>query len=277
MAQRAVAGSSVPFDELVGIPKLSRRISANRKKKGEVRHGIIPWSGIDLLFAECFPAAPSIPGVHPSVPFLFVESVDIMPWPPNPSFTAGHFTYNSNLVNYAWGLATIKYAPLPYDSTTLITRKSTYSSEVQLMPASGCKWQDTGDPVKSGDTQSGKVISMIDHTFEFHRVHPSRETALDGIVRGLKGKVNDGAYAGIPDQTLLFKGASKSWTIDSSGNQTFTFGMQFKERSLKIGGNTYGWNHFFRNEDGTYAILLTKDNDTVYEKASNFSDLFTIV
>ena len=275
MAQRAVAGSSVPFAELVGTPKLSRAISANRKKKGEVRHGIIPWVGIDTLMAECFPNPPALPGVHPTVPFLFAESLDIRPWPLQPS--ENQYNFNANIVNYNEAICTIKYSPLPYDSTTLITRKSNYSAEVQLMPASGCKWQDTGDPVKSGDTQSGKVIPMVDHTFEFHRVHPNREGPLDAVVRGLVGKVNSGAFSGIPAETLLFKGASKTWSIESNGQQTFTYGMQFKERALKIGNNTYTWNHFFRNEDGTYAKLLTKDNNLVYQTAGNFSDLFSIV
>lgn len=272
MSQRAVGGGSVAFNELVGVPRLSRRITANRKKRGEVRHGIIRWQDIDLLLLECLPAPPSLPGVHPRVGYLFVESVDIVPWPPNPS----NYTFNNTIVDYAEAIATIRYAPLPYDSSTLITRKSTYSSEVQLMPASGMKWQDTDDPVKSSDTQSGKVIPMVDHTFEFHRVPPNREGTLDNTVRDMVGMVNNSTYSGIPAENLLFKGASKTWTIDSQGQQTFTYGMQFKERSLKIGNNDYGWNHFFRNEDGKYARLLTKEGNLTYAKTDNFSNLFII-
>lgn len=274
MSQLAVAGGSVAFNELVGIPKISRRISANRKKRAEIRHGIIRWVDIDMLLLECLPAPPSLPGIHPRVGYLFVESVDIQPWPPNPG-TSG-FSYNSYIVDYNEALVTIKYSPLPYDTSTLITRKSTYSAEVQLQPASGIKWQDTDDPVKSSDTQVGKVVPMVDHTFEFHRVPPNREGPLDAVVRSMVGMVNSSTYSGIPTETLLFKGASKTWSIDTQGQQTFTYGMQFKERSLKDGGNTYGWNHFFRNEDGKYAKILTKDGNLVYATTGNFSNLFQI-
>lgn len=274
MPQRICAGGTVPFAELVGAPKLSRRITANRKKRGETRAGIIKWVDIDLMFAQCLPPPPALPGVHPTVPYLFVEQIDVSPWPQQPG--AAQYTFDSNIVNYNEAIVVVKYAPLPYDSTTLVTRKSTYSAEVQLIPASGAKWQDTGDPVKSGDTQSGKVIPMVDHTFEFHRVPPTKETSLDATVRSFVGQINTSTYSGIPAETLLFKGASKSWAIDSSGQQTFTYGMQFKERNLKIGNETKGWNDFFRNEDGTYQTLLTKDDETIYSTTSQFSSLFQI-
>lgn len=274
MSQVAVAGGSVAFNELVGLPKLSRRISANRKKRGETRHGIIRWVDIDALLLECLPAPPALPGIHPRVGYLHVDSVDIMPWPPNPG-TNG-FSYNGLIVDYVEAIVAIKYSPLPYDSSTLITRKSTYSAEVQLQPASGIKWQDTDDPVKSSDTQVGKVVPMVDHTFEFHRVAPNREGPLDSVVRSLVGMVNTSTYSGIPAETLLFKGASKTWTIDSTGNQTFTYGMQFKERSLKDDTDAWGWNHFYRNEDGKYARILTKEGNLMYATTNQFSNLFQI-
>ena len=270
--QVAVSGGAVTFSELVGVPDLSRVITSTRKSRSETRHGLLAWANIDALLSECFPPAPALPGVHPSVSYLYVSDVEIRPWPNVPA--QGDLTIATTNVNYTSAKATIKYSTLPYDANDLITRRAAVSVDVMLLPANSCKWKDTGKRPEQEDLMAGMQIPMTDWQFTFNQVSASNEATLDTAVQTMIGHVNDGVYDSKADQTLLFKGYDKTWTIDSNGDQTFEYGYQFSERRVQQGGSLYGWNHFYRNSDGKWAELLTNDGKAIYPKTANYGNLF---
>lgn len=270
--QAAIAGGAVTFSELVGVPALSRTITANRRTRTETRVGLIAWINIDALLLECFPAAPALPGVHPSVAYMYVQEIEIKPWPPVPA--ESDLSCLSTNVNYTSAICTIKYAPLEYDDGDLIKRRARVSVDVMTLPANATKWEDTGERPEQEDLIAGKQIPMVDWQFSYFQVPPAKEAVLDAAVQALIGHVNDGVYDGKASETLLFKGYDKEWAVDSNGDQKFTYGYQFGERRVQDGSSVYGWNHFYRNKTGTWAKLLQKDGSPIYPKSANFSNLF---
>lgn len=248
----AVAGGSVLCTDFVGegMPA-SRHITARRNDKsnasfGETRNCLMAWADIDALLAECFPAAPALPGRHPTVAYLYVESVDITPWPPIPpqaDLTIG------TVVNYVAATAAITYSTLPYDTSDFITRRKNASIEVVLLPTHDWRWEATPpEAITTPDVPLGKHVPIIDHVFDYHRVPASKEAAIDAAARSLIGRVNRSTWRNASAQTVYFAGYESVWTIDSLGNKTFTFSFQFRERRLKFENQTFGWNHFPRLE-----------------------------
>lgn len=265
-----VQGGSVSFSDWVGEPSKSPTIQATRDSRSATRVGVIAYSDIDAALLECFPAPPALPGAYPGVSYLYVDSVSIEPWPDQPAWFSC-----TTVPTYVYAQLTINYSPLSYDASDLLSRKTTYRTEAMLIPANSMKWGD-GTAIQQEDLQAAKLIPMIDHAITYHRVAPANESAIDAAVRSNMGHINNGTFEGATGGTLLFAGADKTWTIDSTGAQTFSYEMHFIERKITWNGTPdYGWNNFWRNSDKSWQTLLDDNNQLVYPASSNFSDLFS--
>src|SRR4026209_886976 len=109
----AVSGGSVLVTDFAGegMPA-SRHITGKRNDKtnatfSEQRNVLMAWADIDNLFLECFPNAPALPGRHPTVSHLYVESVDINPYPPIPAQSE---IIIGTVANYLRATAVITYS-----------------------------------------------------------------------------------------------------------------------------------------------------------------------
>lgn len=284
----AVQGGVVTFDEGVGVdiplsPIINaRRITARRSGRSARRVGLISWANIDALLLECFPAPPSLPGTYPGVSYLYVESVDIEPWPAQPA--DGDVNCLGNVAVYGYAKVTIGYSVLEFDSSDLITRRSSFSVEPMLIPGEGAKWKNDdlmiAETVERSEWSAFKNISIIDHQFTYHLVPSATESTIDAAIRANIGQINDGTFEGAADETLLFVGSEKTWTIDSTGDQTFSYGHTFRERRVEKDGSVYGWLHEYREADGKWHRIMTEDGTYAspkyfYEKSADFADLFS--
>lgn len=267
----AVAGGIVPFDELAGSPTFS----LTRESREANRVGKIAWANNDALALECFPSAPSLPGLYPGIAYLYVNSLEIAPFHPEPGWEQ---ICGGNTAHYEFALATIKYSKLPYESSTLITRRYSFGGEFLTIPAGTLKWEDTGKKVDEEEISAAKTICMIEHSITWHRV---LEASIPwSAIKANIGKVNDGTlnnayFPSVADESLLYLGAEMNFTFSTDGSQVWTLEHRFQERQVKVGGNTYGWNHFLRPRDSAWKRLLDESGDPVYPKSGTFTSLFT--
>ena len=286
--QKAVAGGSVSVWEFVGVgAPASRTRTAKRAERaptgaGENRTVRLAWADVDDLFDECFPAAPALPGQHPTKSYLYVESVEIKPFPEVPS--ESDITYG-DVVEYTQAIATIVYNTLPYDPSELMRWHQSGSNEVVLLPSNSWYWE--GSPpevIKNEDVPASKFVPIIDHTVDLFRVDPSYEAVILSRLRTLCGKVNRTTWRGAPAETVLLEGYDSDSIVDSSGHRTLTFSYRFRERNLKFGNTTssFGWNHFPRQEASgasKWQRIIDKNGNFVYPRTtvaeSNFDYLFT--
>lgn len=276
MAGIAVLGGSVGFTDFVGVGgPVSRKRSAKRVDKApvastETRTGRLLWSSVDALFAECFPSSPSLPGIHPTKLYLYVDSVEVSPWPDVPSqdeITTG------SVVEYTYAIATINYSTLPYDPSDFIKRHQSGSNEVILLPSSAWKWEGGAD-ITTADLPACKHVPIFDHTFEYFRVPASKENAIVTAAKNLVGKVNRSQWQGATAETLLFESYESDFSIDSAGVKSFSYSFKFRERRLHFGGGTFGWNHFPRLEGGSltkWQRIVDKDGNYVYDRTDDLS------
>lgn len=284
--QKAVAGGAVHVYEFAGNP-LSRVRTARRAERaptgaGETRHFRLAWSDVEALFAECFPAAPALPGIHPTKSYLYVESIEVKAFPDMPSETA--ITYG-DVIDYTEAMASVVYSTLPYDPSELMRWHQSGSNEVVLLPSNSWYWE--GSPpevIKNEDVPAAKFVPIIDHSVELYRVNPAYEATILARCRTLCGKVNRTTWRGGAAETVLFEGYDSDSIIDSSGQKTLTFSYRFREKNLKFGNTTlsFGWNHFPR-QDATGAAkwqrIIDSSANFVYPRTtvaeSNFDYLFT--
>lgn len=287
MAQLLVAGGSITGQEFVGVgAPASRKMTARRSDRGpiggsETRMLKINWADIDDVWSECFPAAPALPGTHPTRSYLYVESVEISPWPEVPAevdITAG------DVVDYATALATIVYSTLPYDPAELLRWHQSGSNEVVLLPSNSWYWEASpAEAIRNEDVPAAKFVPIIDHTVDLFRVSPSYESTIISRCRALIGKVNRSTWRGADAETVLFEGYDSDSTFDSSGNRTLTFSYRFRERRLKFQNATFGWNHFPRQDasgSSKWQRIIDKAGNYVYPWTTvlenNFESLLTL-
>lgn len=269
----AVAGGVVPFDELAGSPKFS----LGRESRDATRVGKVAWANIDLLALECFPVAPALPGVYPGITFLYADAVEIEPFHPDPGL---EMVCTGNTASYDFARVTIKYSRLPYESSTLITRRYSMTGEFMTLPSGLLRWEDqaVGKHINEEDVTAAKIIPSIEHSITWNRVLNSA-IPWDAIKANI-GKVNDGDldnayFPSVTDETLLYLGAELNFTFSTDGSQVWTLEHRFQERRVKSGADVFGWNHFWRPSDSLWKKLLNKDdNNPVYPKSTTFNDLF---
>ena len=160
-----VSGGAVAFEEDTTSPHLS----LDRESRSIKRSGRIAWANIDAAIAECYPAAPTILGVHPTANWLYVDSVTMTPWQPDPAQSS--ITVSSGVASYQYAQLEITYSRLPFDQesdgsggTDFLTRKWSFGAEMLTMPASKLRWDNGAVPneVKHEDVTAGKMIPTIE-------------------------------------------------------------------------------------------------------------------
>lgn len=252
-----------------------RSITLSRMERKETRYFLVSDSDLVQFIAETIPGGPFMPGRHPTVPFLFVDSVEIRGQARATSVVNG-------VARWPKYEATVSYAPIPFaeqdqqpggggTGLPFVTVRKTFSAEFMTMPSASLKWQDTGNKILEDSVSAAKLIPMIEHVITHHRVTSVKETTI----RDLIGKTNsNSSFLDAEPETLLFMGVETSWTFSTDGTQTFTVEHRFLEKPIKIGTETYGWNHFYRPVDGAWAKIVTLGDALLYPTTGQFSTLF---
>jgi hypothetical protein len=244
----------------------SPRYSLSRDSRKATRVVETAWANLDALFLECFPAAPSLPGVFPGIAFLFCESIEAEPLHPDGDFSAAALA-GASVATYAnRAKVTINYSNLPYESDTLLTRRFSFSGEFLTIPSAALKWEG-GEVVQDEEISAAKIIPMIEHSITWHRVLEA-SIPWDDIKNDI-GRVNESAidnayFDNVAAETLLYMGAELNFTYSTDGSKVWTLEHRFQERRVKIAEDVFGWNHFQRPSDGTWKKLVDDNGDTVY-------------
>ncbi len=269
---RVVAGGLVPFYE----DPTSPQISLGRESRSIKRTGFIDWNNIEALNAECYPAAPLIYGRHPTVNYLYVDSIEISPKHENAALE--DISVVSGIAVHSLAKIEVTYTRVDFDEEDdgaggfdLLSRKWSFTGEFMTLPSHSLEWEDIpGQAVQQEEISAAKIIPTIEHSITQHRRTSINWTAI----RENFGKVNDGEYQGAADETLLLAGVEISFQFNSNGTKVYTQDLKFHERLIKQGANTYGWNHFLR-ADGQWKRLKDKAGNLIYPKTNDFADLFT--
>jgi hypothetical protein len=160
------------------------------------------------------------------------------------------------------------------ETGTHLTYRMAYGVESLEIAPGGWHWADQPSIAVSGDAPLVRAVPYTDHHLTWHQVVRPPWTAI----RQLQGKINAEALLGCPAGTLLFVGAEASKLFRSdlaAGPSPFCWQIHYllRERALKQGGRTLGWNHLFRPSPAGWAEPTTDGVDRLYD-AADLSALF---
>jgi hypothetical protein len=270
----AISGGAVPFaDKDEGA---SPKWFGDRKTRRVTRLGRIAYANIEALFAECFPSPPFVPGLMPGSTFMYVSSIEVVPFPEAVPSSGDMPTFSE-----AW--CTVTYEPLTDeqdDETStpgepLITRTWGIAGEFLTIPANGYKWEVGDLPVDVEEISASKIIPMIEHSITWNKADAIPWTAIKANIGKVNNATLDNRYwDNVAAQTLLYMGAQVSYTFNSNGDQEYTIEHRFQERLVDDAGTVRGWNYFFNPTTQDWDRLLDGAGNPVYTTSALFTDLF---
>lgn len=156
---------------------------------------------------------------------------------------------------------------------TYLTYRMMFASEYQPIAPRGWSWESDAQAPPAEDLMLSKRIPITEHHLTWRQVvNPPWEA-----IQSLQGTVNADEFLGCPAETLLCEGADANKLYSAGleqGPSAFTWEIRyvFRQRAIKYGGQTYGWNHFYRETDGAWDRLL-RDGGPLYDTA-DFAPLF---
>lgn len=165
--------------------------------------------------------------------------------------------------------------PLNEEGTSITYRMAVESAAVELPPAA---WAWGNGQAVSAETSLVKSIPETIHYVTWSNVvdPPWNE------IMSRQGTINNATFLGCEAGTLLFEGAEanklyrRGAELDE-GPSSFVWAIKyaFREKAVKSGGGTRGWNHVYRPETGLWEIVRNGTN-YLYD-SSDFNTLFRTV
>jgi hypothetical protein len=155
---------------------------------------------------------------------------------------------------------------------TYLTYQMRCATGYHVLGSDGWSWIDNSSPIPYY-LELFKRIPMAEHHLTWHQVvDPPWDT-----IHGLQGTLNESEFLGCPAGTLLFEGAVadklyRAGQEDGLPPICWQIRYVFRERSVKYGGNVYGWNHFYR-ELPTGWVEITNGSQKLYD-STDFLPLF---
>jgi hypothetical protein len=274
---------SVAFKELAGSPV------EQYGEEGFIarREFLIAWEDRDAFAAEVLGTASQYGGgtaiAYPGKSSVRAVGLRYEPLDPdNPD--------SQQLVDLAGGLnsysrsfakARVEYRTIGVDRRdlpdvpqgTFLTYRMRFSAEHQPMPSRGWSWEDSPAVPPPDDLNLAMTIPITEHHVTWHQVINPPWAAI----RELQGKVNEGAFMGAAEGTVLLEGADADKRFHTGfdlENPEFFWRIHyvFRERAIKHAGGVYGWNHHFREKPPGWAAIVQNGN-RMYELA-DFAPLF---
>lgn len=269
---RVVYGGAKQWAELfdANSPEFNRGRQSFRSQ----RKFILDYSDLNAFNAECFPDANGLPGRHPNLSDLWVDS-----WAASPMVGDDPIEYVDGLATPLKYTATVTYTPLdlqneqtqdfesdPSEPIDLLVANMSFRTEAMTLPGESFKWESDSSAADE-DINPVMMIQLVDFSLQRPRAARIPFTAIRNCV----GKVNESRFFGADAETVLYMGAQIGYRFSSNGQRSYEIQHQFTEKRIDIGGGTIGgWNYFLR-PDGTWDKLLNKTNDeTVYKTTDQF-------
>lgn len=275
---------SVSFKELGGSPIERYGLNGFTAR----REFLIAWEDRDAFAAEVLGKATSFGGsswaFYPGKPSVFAVKLRFEPFDPKSPDVQSLTDLTVHLNSYANSFATavVDYKTVnqqdrddgPANETgTSLTYRMTFGAEVHTLSQNGWSWVGSPSSPLAADLVVERRIPTTQHELTWSQVvNPPWDT-----IRGLQGTLNNAEFLGCTAGTLLFEGAeaNKLFRADfEAGASAFAWKIRylFRERSVKHGGQTFGWNHFYRDSPAGWDTL-TNGAELVYDSA-DFSALF---
>ncbi|MDO4570315.1 MAG: hypothetical protein Q4D38_08030 [Planctomycetia bacterium] len=274
--------SSVPFFELAGSPtekytvegfSAERRFLVAWEKRDDFARDIMgDVSTFDYRTAAYYPNRPSV----------FPVSVKFEPADGDTIVCQALEKLHEDLNSYdGWAIATVEYSATndedfdfapETESGTSLTYRLSWETEEFLLPSGNWTWQDTLESAPNDLTPIQRIPQTI-HTLVWSQVvSPPWNTILEA-----QGKINRYEFLNALPGTLLFEGATANRLYRSTfqnGESPFCWAITytFRQKSIHHQGETFGWNDFFRADDGMW-VPLVNNGKSIYDKA-NFEPLF---
>jgi len=275
---------SVPFKELSGSPAEEYTRAGFTAR----REFLIAWEDRDAFAAEVLGQAREHGGSawvnYPGKTSVFAVRLRFVPLDPESLDTRelAELTEGLNSYSQSFAKAMVDYGtvnvrdredgPEP-EPGTHVTYRMKHALEYQTLLPQGWHWADDPSSVLPDAYTLPKAIPVTEHHLTWHQVIRPPWQAI----RQLQGKLNQGEFLGCPEATLLLEGAEANKLFRSgfeSASPEFCWQIQylFRERTVKYGGQVYGWNHFYRGDPPGW-VELTNGSEKMYE-LGDFSVLF---
>jgi len=280
---------TIAFKELAGSPvetygpegmKAERRILV----AWENRHGMVAE-----LLGDGYEFGGLQQAPYPNRPFVVAMRVRLEPWPKCPDEQGAFADIASELNSYSgkYTQVVVNYElldannsrpdlPQPEDGTFL-TYRMDFGGEYVELPVHSMAWDCDGSIPVPPEAVSTVRVPITEHHVTWHRVvNPPWQA-----IRNCIGTVNDALFMGAAAETVLFDGATAEKQfigIDELEKPEFGWRIAyvFREKAIKYGGGTLGWNHAYRSlphDDPGWDKLKDANNQHRYQ-TSNFNTLF---
>lgn len=251
----------------------------NREGTTVTRAFKVPAEELNEFGYECMP--PGMPGEHPNIPYVFVDSVSVNP------FNDGNTHWYQHELGYTepgYYMCVVKYSRIVNDITSgtpggpenptpepgnsngadLYDGEINVTNEVMLLESDGFKW--AGDANKISERMMiPKLITIIDRSINIPRVASIPWTEINRC----NGRVNSTSYMNVQAEQLLYCGAQIKFKRSFDGSMSFGISHKFKQKSVNVStgastSSTVGWNHFYDTKTETWK----KTDKPVYVKVS---------
>jgi len=256
------------------------------------RQFLIPWEQRQDFALAVFGTSAQLPKdrrlLYPGRRDVYAYSLRFEPFDPDAVGVRSLTDITNDIVDYngSYVKAVVEYhttdkrdridGPINEEGTS-ITYRMLIQSEEQELPAANWHWSDTHSAVPP-ETLLIKHLPFTELKVTWSQVvNPPWEA-----ITFLQGKLNDAAFLGCNAETLLFMEAeaNKLYRPGSGlddGPSSFVWAIQylFRERTIKMNGNTYGWNHVYRPATGTWQTV-NNAGSPLYD-SGDFNTLFATV
>lgn len=272
------------FKELAGSP----REQYNSEGFRATRTFLIAWEDRDAFAAEVMGTATEYGGggsVHyPGKPAVYAVRLRFEPFDPDEPDVRSldDLTIGLNSYSGSFAKAIVDYRTIidqdrddgpMNEAGTHLSYRMVFRPDSAPLTTEGWEWDDQPTADLPANLELLKSVPLTEHRLTWHQVITPPWSAIHAT----QGKVNQSEFLGCPAETLLFEGAEASKVFragveDSVGDFAWQIDYVFRERSIKHGGSTYGWNHTYRGAPVGWA-RLTNGSDYLYDTA-DFAPLF---
>ena len=276
---------ALTFQELGGSPREKYDSSGFTA----VREFLVPWESrtefVRAVFGTSSLTAKQTRVSYPGRKNVYAASLTFEPFDPHAVRPRELLELKDDLVDYngSFAKAVVRYemldaqdrkdAAMPEDGTA-ITYRMVVAAENREINPTGWFWEGTGQPV-GPETKLVKRIAVTEHHLTWSYVMNPPWT----VISSRQGTVNAAAFLGCAPGTLLFEGGEANklykpgYGLDEgAARYVWQIRYVFREMSVKMGGGTYGWNHFLRTEPNGWTPV-TNGQGPMYDYA-DFDPLF---